>query len=127
MKTPTIQRGKALVLYGAQGCGKSVLALEIADNAGISRTIESHTLTSPFDLGAALSKKPRTLIIEGAPETDRAWHIVKQLITNDEVPCQRKNQAPVMVRSPDLIFCMQELPDRLQAEPRRFNLVEVRR
>ena len=58
-------RGKALIISGPQGCGKTSLAVDVAQAAGLSRSeyrLESaNSISHPFGLEGALRTNPTVI------------------------------------------------------------------
>lgn len=121
-----LTRGCALVLIGAQGCGKTTLARKIAEAHGSYREIDAAQLDSKFGLGAALDSEPNTLIVEGFPGVHETMERVKDMLTNDTVFADRKGASPKQVKAPNFIFCTGH-SDALNLVPadRRFCIMRL--
>lgn len=119
-----LTRGRALVLHGPQGCGKTTMAREIAAAHGSYAEVDATVLDEPLRLGAVLDGEPDTLVVEGAPASMEGMQRIKQLLTSPTAIAQRKGQHPKQVRSPNLIICTDAAnPLVLDAEDRRFEVV----
>ena len=92
-------REQILVLAGPRGCGKSTTAIEMAKAHGEFSTISAANLNDEFTFGDALSKKPKTLIVEGTPNA-HGLDKLKSLVANATVTCERQYRKPTTVKSP---------------------------
>jgi hypothetical protein len=126
LQTASIQRGRALVLVGPQGSGKTKKAHELAAQTGRYIEMSVNEISSPFQLGNALASEPATVIVElDRPLDERLTTTLKGLITNTHTVCHRKMREPISVRTPNFIFCTGNrnfLPDD---GGRRFHIVEL--
>ncbi|MDZ4282786.1 MAG: AAA family ATPase [Hydrogenophaga sp.] len=102
---PVIRKDTALVIVGPQGCGKSLLARELAAKAGVYVELDISELSDEGMRKAVLSRMPKTLIVNGLPRTSEQKTLVKSLITDPDAPC--------------LVFCDND-PPRDAALWRRF-------
>lgn len=121
--TPTLELGTALVLAGPPGCGKSTLARELAERQGCYAELDIELMGSRFDFASVLRKRPRTIIIEGAPTTERQFSLIKGLLTSTSLTVRGMHNTQIEVPTPHLIICAQDedLPERITSE-RRFNV-----
>lgn len=120
---PTIEKGRALVLYGPQGCGKSKLAVELAKAHG------SYTEVHRADIdGGALTPwlagEPRTCIVDGFPSTELGMNALKQMITTEMAVLRLRGREPRAIPAPNFIFCVDDI-DPLPMSDRRFNVVRM--
>lgn len=100
-----LEKGRALVLVGPQGCGKSLIAREIAKQHGSYKEVDADVLENSFELGEALSSEPRTVVVDGIPTSVATMRLLKSLITSNEVVCERRGLEPKTVPAPNFIFC----------------------
>lgn len=113
---PTLQPGIALVLAGPQGCGKSTLARELAEQRGAYAEIEGHTMGPRFSFAPTLRLEVRTIIIDGLPRSDQQWGNIKWLLTADKMLMRPSFASErVAVPVPAIILCVQEdeLPEQI--------------
>lgn len=126
MKDPIIlKRGIAIVLVGEQGCGKTLLATELAEAHGTSAWIDGDRLHSHFGLGSLLAQQPTTLIVEGFPASAEGQGVLKNLIANPTIVVERKGKNPTEVPTPHVIICTHAHEFVLPPHSRRFNVIRV--
>ncbi len=118
-----LERGKALVIVGPEGSGKSVLARSIAMHYGKFQEVELG-VNFDFQLRDALNGRVKTLIIDGEPsDHDRA--LLKSLITSPATSIRVPFSKTVRtVPTPHLIFCSGST-DWLGDSDRRFTIVHA--
>jgi len=118
--TYELKHGKALVIIGPQGCGKSKLAREIAGAHGVFIEIDAADMRSPLMLGAVLAQQPDVLIIDNA---QRVSDHLEALIANEYVLCQRRGRKSITVKTPRIIICGLNLD--VDAHSSRFDVVAI--
>lgn len=122
----TLERGCALVLRGPQGCGKSLLARQIAMRHGRYTALNPNDLTSAFT--DWLASEPDAVIVDEADMLcPRGVAAVKLLVTNGQAVLARKGHRPAMVRSPLVILCSQGMADWINSAGPRFRVVDLPR
>lgn len=116
---------KTLVLQGPHGCGKSRLAVKIAEACGTYSVLDAQDLSSPFTLGGALKDRPDIVIIEDCDLGKRTMTILKALITEPAIQVNLQFRTSYMVPTPRFIICAQASaePFRAGVEDRRFMVV----
>jgi len=121
----TPQPGRALVINGPQGSGKSQMARKIARHRGAFRHLEFGS-NFKHELNEALLDQPRTLIVDGNPSQAELANI-KCMVTS-----QRLNLRPpfasekASVPAPFIIICTSGQLNWLPPESRRFDVIELR-
>lgn len=124
-----LQRGRALVLTGAQGSGKATLARIIASKHGSYVEIAAQQLDRAITTEAALKTEPFTLVIEGLPDTDDTAVLarIKALITEPQTLLRsRKGSQPRLIQAPNLIFCTSDLAHPfLLEQSRRLTVIHL--
>lgn len=118
-----LKRGRALVIVGPQGCGKTQFAEEIARRHGRFQHIE---IGKSFDwqLRDALSGQADVVIFEGAPPADRMADI-KAIVTNSTIllrACFGKGSR--QVPTPLVVICTHDCYWFPQAD-RRFDVIHI--
>lgn len=122
----TITKGEALVLVGPQGCGKTLLAQQIAKQYGTVAEISAAELEDSRQFRYLLDREHDTVIVEGVPTRQVTQAKIKTLLTNDTIANRRPGSVPRMVKSPKFIFCSgndQAVPGI--DDTRRFRVVRV--
>jgi uridine kinase len=126
MTTIKLEKGKALIINGPQGCGKTTLAIEIAKEHGTYKVIRLDAFTSPFILGDAMLDEPNTLIVdEFKPNYENLEHL-KSIISNDLMQVNQMYKEPWTAKTPNFILCTgSKDPIKLTQEDRRFAIIEM--
>lgn len=121
-----LSKGKALVITGPQGCGKSTLARDIASKHGSFEEVDAADLDGAFSIGDALAKEPETVIVDGAPSR-RGMTRLKNLIISKEAVCHRRYKEPVQVKAPTNFIICTGVSDAIKFsdDDRRFMVVEL--
>lgn len=103
----TIEKGRALVLAGAQGSGKTEMARKIAEAGGHTwKQIDVSSLDDAY--WSFLDDQPDVLIIDGLPKTGVALaRVTKMLAMNDRPMCIYRAHACdiVLTNAPMIIIC----------------------
>lgn len=117
-----IQRGRAIVLVGPQGCGKSITARQIAEKAG---TYEE--FTGSESMNAVLLREPATVIVEGPEAMSKSeLATLKGLITSERTTVRRPYSEDLRtVRTPNFIFCSYDTNWLPPKNDRRFFVVHL--
>lgn len=118
-----LTRGRALVIVGPQGCGKSQLAEEIAAKYGRFQHIESGPQFD-FQLRDALNGRADVVIIDGAPPANRMADI-KAIVTNSTMmlrACFGKTTSKVP--TPLVVICTHDCY-WFPAGSRRFEVIHI--
>lgn len=119
-------QGKALVITGPQGCGKTLLATQLAKaegeytNVHIEQVSEKNSTFQNW-----LNDLPDVVIVEGEPKL-KHLDKTKQLIVSNTLLHNSKGQEPVEVKTPMFIFCTSN-PEPLNfgAKDRRFYTLDL--
>ena len=94
-----------LNIVGEQGSGKSLLARWIANRSGKFVELDSSEITSTFTLGNALASEPKVIIIDWHFVEKDSLSVLKMLMSNESIECNRKGRQVVFVPAPTVILC----------------------
>jgi hypothetical protein len=120
-----LTKGQALVIAGPQGSGKTTLARQIAAKNGTYAQICANDLIGGFGLGNALADEPDTLIVDEVPAHKLADATLKKMLTDGMIECNQKYKPLRTVKTPHLIFCINE--EQLLAFSKQFRSFRVER
>lgn len=120
-----LKRGRALIIAGPQGSGKTRLARSIAVKHGTFIEIDLPVFLSVFALNEVLRARPATLIVDGFPSTEKALNRVKEVITSPQMTVHMKFGPPIAITTPHLIFCSGNTHLWSEYEGRRFHIVTL--
>lgn len=122
----TITPGEALVLVGPQGCGKSMLARQIAKQYGTVAEVSAAELEDSRQFRDLLDREHNIVIVDGVPTRQVTQAKIKTLLSYDTVANRRPGSVPRMVKSPKFIFCSgNDQPVPGIDDTRRFRVVHV--
>lgn len=118
------QRGKTLVLQGPQGCGKGLLAKQLAGDPYSEADIHD-ILGERSQFQHWLKDQVKTVIVEGVPickDIDK----IKSLITCGRMVREQEGRASETVNTPQFIFCTSN-PEPLDfgLNDRRFYVIKM--
>jgi len=121
-------RGKALIISGPQGCGKTSLAVDVAQAAGLSRSeyrLESaNSISHPFGLEGALRTNPKVVIVEDVVPDEAFFELAKVLASEDLIEVQPMGRDAYLAKSPIWIFTT-NLPVELPKGSSPFTVITL--
>lgn len=121
----TPQHGRALVINGPQGSGKTQMARKIAVQRGTFSHLEFGS-SFKHELKEALLNQPSTLIVDGNPSQAELADI-KCIVTSQRLALRPPFASEVAsVPAPFIIICTQDKSRWLEPGSRRFDVVELR-
>ena len=120
------QQGNTLVITGAQGCGKTLLAQQLAKaegNYNYARIEQIVGKNSTFQNW--LNDSPNVVIVEGEPKL-KHLDKTKQLVVSNTLTHNSKGQDPIEVKTPMFIFCTSNpKPLNFGENNRRFYVLDL--
>ena len=120
-----LESGKAILITGPEGSGKTIIARALAMACKSSWAVATeYEMKNPFDCGNILEVRPEVLVVDEV--SDLEW--AKNLITNDKIEIHRKGKNPEIINAPNFIFVSGSVnPLKLDANNRRFITLEIDR
>ena len=119
------QRGKALVLQGPEGCGKTLLAKQLAEAEGTySETDMPGLVGGASRFSSWLDGAPDVVIVEGIP-APYELDAVKHLVASPVLLRERKGEDAATVSAPMFIFCTSSPSPPENRTRRRFHVLQM--
>lgn len=120
-----LKKGKALVICGPQGSGKTLLAEVIAKKHGTYKVVGAGMLCDRFS-ASIFTDNPDTVIVDEFIATEESLAVVMPLIKNEKVLVHQQCKSPMEANTPNFIFVTGDKDSiPLDVSERRFMVVEV--
>ena len=111
---------RAIVFAGPPGCGKFHAARQVGARAGRFVEIDAERLGSVFQ--SWLCDDVASVIVDGLPN-ERVMKSVLPWLTHGFMQVEKKGREPSVVRSPNFIFCTDDLDAARHLNPRVFRVI----
>ena len=112
---------KHIMIIGPQGSGKTALAREMASKEGEFVHCDISVVnTMLFEL---LSRKPKTVIVEGSPADLKLPSLVER---SSQVRLKHRDGSFTMLDRPHFIFCCDELAANGCPKPHLLDIITLR-
>jgi hypothetical protein len=128
-----LEKGKALIITGGKGSGKTTTAQAIAFKHGfyittsLTRLFDSGEFGLSHELLTSDNVTVATVIIEDEfDEINKYKYAIKNLVCNEHTLINRKGNLPVTIKTPNFIICTGELNAvKLEGDERRFTVLNL--
>ena len=111
--------GRALVIRGPEGCGKTLLAKQLTENNYL--IISEKELTIYFN-GYL---KAENLIIDSIDPTPTTMNTIERMVKNDRMMLNQRGKEGVIVPTPFIIVCVDSRYDYFFPNRRRFEVIDL--
>lgn len=131
MDHPKLEKGKALIITGAEGSGKTTLAIAIALAYGDFATSTLRDMKEHrFAFSESLINQPNTIIIEDDLNElfscKSHFSFIKSLIFKEKTQLERPGQKPILFNTPNFIFCTGSMNAiKISVNNRRFTIIDL--
>ena len=118
---------EVLIIAGPQGCGKTSIALKMAEALGTFTVTDNSFLNNNFKRGGILAEEHDTIIIEEFTPSPKSYEMLKSLVSEDLILVERMHKETQHFEAPtNIILCTGDVDAlRIPHDSRRFFVLEM--